>query len=588
MLRAPCRPALRALHGKSIQRSVRRQTYSQLIVVVRLLVQDGAPHLGDLPLAELLDERERRARVGDVVGDQDARLGEVDEVRDRRQDHRHLEALVDARVELDVHRERVLDAERVGERPGDEQAAARDREHHVGPVAVVHDPLCELARADAQVLPRHDLARAVDRSTIDEQWVRRGRLAIAYRRRPLRDGRGLSCVRMSEAILVVDDDAPIRRMLERTLVAEGYQVIAAADGGAALAAIERSVPDLLVLDIGMPGVDGLAVCRRARARGLATPILLLTARDAVSDRVDGLDAGADDYLVKPFATEELLARVRALLRRGREPAELLACGDLVFEVATRTARRQGREIALSEREADLLELLLRNQRQVVTRETALCAGLGQRARRELEQRRPLRLVSAPEARRALVDRDRARLGLRSRTLSVRSLLGRSVLAAVGGIVLAIVVVGAGVDVLASRDLHRSLDRSLRQRAVEISQLSASAPALLTRPGALDTTLGGTQLRVEVLDRRNRLVARSLSLGGRVLPARRLAAQAIASGRSAYATTSAGGERLRLYAAPLADFGGPAAGGAVVVAASEQDMDRTLGNLHLAFSSSPGS
>ena len=163
---------------------------------------------------------------------------------------------------------------------------------------------------------------------------------------------------------------------------------------------------------------------------------------------------------------------------------------------------------------------------------------------------------------------------------MRSLLGRSVLAAVGGIVLAIVVAGAGVDVLASRDLHRALDRSLRQRAIEISQLSASAPALLTRPGALDTTLGGTQLRVEVLDRRNRLVARSLSLGGRVLPVRQLAAKAIASGSSSYATSSFGGERLRLYAAPLPDFGGPAAGGAVVVAASERDMGRTLGNLHL--------
>ena len=137
--------------------------------------------------------------------------------------------------------------------------------------------------------------------------------------------------------------------------------------------------------------------------------------------------------------------------------------------------------------------------------------------------------------------------------------------------LAVVVVGAGVDVLASRDLHRSLDRSLRQRAIEVSQLSASAPALLTRAGALDTTLGGTQLRVEVLDRRGRIVARSLSLGGRVLPARELGAQAIASGRGAYATEEANGERLRLYVAPLADFGGAAAGGAVVVAASERDM-----------------
>src|SRR5207253_1282819 len=133
-----------------------------------------------------------------------------------------------------------------------------------------------------------------------------------------------------------------------------------------LAAIERSVPDLLVLDVSMPGVDGLAVCRRARSRGLATPILLLTARDSVSDRVHGLDAGADDYLVKPFAADELLARIRALLRRGREPVELLAHGDLVFDVGARRARRGEREIALSAREADLLELLLRNPRQVVT------------------------------------------------------------------------------------------------------------------------------------------------------------------------------------------------------------------------------
>src|SRR5437016_14403829 len=185
---------------------------------------------------------------------------------------------------------------------------------------------------------------------------------------------GAIVAHMSEAILAVDDDAPIRRMLERTLVAEGYRVATAVDGGAALATIEQSVPDLVVLDVGMPGVDGLSVCRRARARGLATPILLLTARDAVSDRVGGLDAGADDYLVKPFATEELLARVRALLRRGREPAEVLACGDLVFDVASRLVRRDGREIVLSEREAGLLEVLLRYQRPGVNRETGLALG----------------------------------------------------------------------------------------------------------------------------------------------------------------------------------------------------------------------
>ena len=173
------------------------------------------------------------------------------------------------------------------------------------------------------------------------------------------------------SVLLVDDDPPIRRMLERTFTAEGYRVEAAAGGGEALAAVERSVPDLLVLDVAMPGVDGLAVCRRLRSRGLAVPILLLTARDAVPDRVAGLDAGADDYLVKPFASEELLARARALLRRGNEPGELLAFGDLVLDVRARSARRGENEIHLSAREAELLELLLRNPRQVISRALAL-------------------------------------------------------------------------------------------------------------------------------------------------------------------------------------------------------------------------
>jgi len=172
-------------------------------------------------------------------------------------------------------------------------------------------------------------------------------------------------------VLVVDDDAPIVRMLERTLSAEGYEVTTAADGGSALAAVERAVPDLVVLDISMAGLDGLDVCRRLRSKGLALPILLLTARDAVADRVAGLDAGADDYLVKPFAAEELLARVRALNRRGREPVETLAYGDLALDVGTRRARRGDRDLDLSAREADLLELLLRNPEQVVSRELAL-------------------------------------------------------------------------------------------------------------------------------------------------------------------------------------------------------------------------
>ena len=187
----------------------------------------------------------------------------------------------------------------------------------------------------------------------------------------------------SATVLVVDDDAPIRRMLERTLAAEGYGVTAVADGGGALAAVERSVPDLAVLDVAMPGVDGLSVCRRLRAKGLTLPILLLTARDAVDDRVAGLDAGADDYLVKPFAAEELLARIRALLRRGSEPDAVLAHADLVLDVTARRAHRNGRDISLSPREADLLELLLRNRRHVVTRELALESIWGGVAARSL-------------------------------------------------------------------------------------------------------------------------------------------------------------------------------------------------------------
>ena len=175
------------------------------------------------------------------------------------------------------------------------------------------------------------------------------------------------------AILVVDDDASIRRMLARTLSAEGFGVAVAADGGAALASIERSVPDLLILDVTMPGVDGLGVARSLRARNLSPPILFLTARDTVPDRVAGFEAGGDDYLVKPFAVDELLARVRALLRRGREAGPVLAHRDLSLDPAGRRAVRGGRRIDLTDRESALLELLLRNRGLVVTRSQALAA-----------------------------------------------------------------------------------------------------------------------------------------------------------------------------------------------------------------------
>jgi DNA-binding response OmpR family regulator len=177
--------------------------------------------------------------------------------------------------------------------------------------------------------------------------------------------------RDAERVLVVDDDPPLRRMLARTLTAEGFDVTVAADGGAALVAAERSAPDVIVLDVAMPAIDGLSVCRRLRRKGLPTPILMLTARDAVADRVAGLESGADDYLVKPFAIEELIARLHALTRRRKSSEPLLSYADLVLDVAGRTATRGRRSIELTGRETALLTLLLRELGHTVTRERAL-------------------------------------------------------------------------------------------------------------------------------------------------------------------------------------------------------------------------
>jgi two-component system response regulator MprA len=171
-------------------------------------------------------------------------------------------------------------------------------------------------------------------------------------------------------ILVVDDEAAVRDALRRALELEGYEVELATDGLDALTRLEADgpEPDAVVLDILMPELDGLEVCRRLRRAGRRLPVLMLTARAEVSDRVEGLDAGADDYLVKPFALEELLARLRALLRRaspdGDEP---LVFGDLELDPATREVRRDGDPIELTRTEFALLELFLRNPRQVLTR-----------------------------------------------------------------------------------------------------------------------------------------------------------------------------------------------------------------------------
>ena len=169
------------------------------------------------------------------------------------------------------------------------------------------------------------------------------------------------------AILVVDDDASLRKALSRVLVSHGFEVEVAEDGVEALARIRARPFDAVVLDVMMPGTDGIEVCEQLRAEGDALPVLMLTARDAVRDRVAGLEAGADDYLVKPFANEELVARVRALLRRSRGHGETLGFADLELDLLTREARRGGRAIELSRIEFELLELFLRHPRQVLER-----------------------------------------------------------------------------------------------------------------------------------------------------------------------------------------------------------------------------
>jgi two-component system response regulator MprA len=169
-------------------------------------------------------------------------------------------------------------------------------------------------------------------------------------------------------ILVVDDEPAVRTSLARALRLDGHDVDLAPDGRAALDALAGRAPDAVVLDVLMPELDGLEVCRRLRAAGDRTPVLMLTARDRVADRVDGLDAGADDYLVKPFALEELRARLRALLRRnGVEPGAALRFADLALDATAHEVRRGAREIALTRTEFLLLELLLRHPRQVLTR-----------------------------------------------------------------------------------------------------------------------------------------------------------------------------------------------------------------------------
>ena len=175
---------------------------------------------------------------------------------------------------------------------------------------------------------------------------------------------------MNAHILIVDDDSRVTSALRRTLAYEGYNVSVAENGERALALARAKPPELVILDLMLPGINGFEVCRRLREAGEDMAVLMLTARDAVADRVAGLETGADDYLVKPFALEELLARVKALLRRSNAPdvaREVLAFEDLELDTATRQARRGQRLISLSTTEYELLLLFLRNPRNVLTR-----------------------------------------------------------------------------------------------------------------------------------------------------------------------------------------------------------------------------
>jgi two-component system response regulator MprA len=168
-------------------------------------------------------------------------------------------------------------------------------------------------------------------------------------------------------VLVVDDDRAVREALRRALTLGGYEVQVAGDGEQALESVVRSLPEAVVLDIGLPGIDGLELCRRVRRLGNRVPILMLTARDAVPDRVDGLDVGADDYMVKPFDVDELKARLRALLRRANngEDTETLSFAEVRLDAARHGARVRDRVVELTRTEYQLLELLLLNPRRVL-------------------------------------------------------------------------------------------------------------------------------------------------------------------------------------------------------------------------------
>src|ERR1700692_952135 len=181
------------------------------------------------------------------------------------------------------------------------------------------------------------------------------------------------------SVLIIEDEVNLSRILVRVLEEEGFHALVEYRGESGLEAAVANAPDALVLDLSLPGLDGLRVCRELRARGMRMPVIMLTARDAVPDRVRGLDQGADDYLVKPLAIAELIARIRAHLRRAGEPAERLVVADLVLEPSARRVRRAGQELSLTAQEFDLLGFLMRHRGQVMSRQRILAHVWGYEA-----------------------------------------------------------------------------------------------------------------------------------------------------------------------------------------------------------------
>ena len=337
---------------------------------------------------------------------------------------------------------------------------------------------------------------------------------------------------------------------------------------------------MIVLDVAMPGLDGLAVCRRLRAKGLATPILMLTARDAVSDRVAGLEAGADDYLVKPFASEELVARIRALTRRTRRPGlgSHTRTWSSTWGLAPLSGRR--RAIELTGREAALLELLLRHGRSDGHARVRPRGDLAGAAEANVVDRYITRLRRKLGAAGADPTVRGSGFAPCVRPLIPRTLrpLGawRAVVSSLAGVAVLAVALGA--------DRRPSAAGLAGHRASPARPTGGRARGLRAggagSPGALESPVSGHQIVVEVIDAHGRIIARSLTLGAELLPEDPLARGARVAGRTGFENVDVGGRRFRLYAAPIADAGGPAAGGAVLVASDTTDITNTIN--HIGF------